>query len=155
MTALPLLEKRPATDADIPFLLALRRETMDGWFAASGASMSDDAHLARLMYCFDRAEVLLHNGEPIGLLKVRREPGVWDIVQMQIGSRFQGMGLGRVLLEELLVAAAMARADVQLGVLRANPARRLYERLGFVTVGEDADEYFMRWTSRDARQSGP
>lgn len=152
MTAPPSLRKRPATDADIPFLLALRRETMDGWLAASGASMSDDAHLSRLMYCFDCADVLLQNGEPMGLLKVRRTAGVWDIIQMQIGSGFQGRGLGRALLEELLAAAAAVHADVRLGVLKANPARRLYERLGFVMVGEDAFGYLMRWTLRDVTE---
>lgn len=153
MTATRLLQKRSATDADIPFLLALRRETMDGWLAASGASMTDEMHRARLVYQFDCAEVLLHDGEPIGLLKVRRAADVWDVIQMQIGSRFQGRGFGRVLLEELLAAAAAARADVRLGVLKANPARRLYERLGFVVVGEDAEECFMRWASRDAGQA--
>ena len=155
MTTTPLLQKRRATDADIPFLLALRRETMDVWLAASGVGMKDDAHRARLLYRFDCADVVVHDGEPAGLLKVDRTPGVWDIIQMQIGSRFQGRGLGRALLEDLLAAAAHARVDVRLGVLKANPARRLYERLGFVVVGEDADEYFMRWTLRDGVQSEP
>ncbi len=141
--------RRPATHADIPFLLALRRETMDRWFAAAGASLPEEAHLDRLMYCFECAEVLLQDGEPIGMLKVRRAPGAWDIIQMQIGVRCQGRGIGRVVLEELLAAAGAAHVEVRLGVLKANPARRLYERLGFVLTGEDADEYFMRWTAHD------
>lgn len=148
-------DRRPAADADIPFLLALRRETMDVWLDAGGASMSDETHLARLMYCFECADVLLQDGEPIGLLKVRRAPGVWEIVQMQIGNRYQGRGIGRLVLEELLAAADVAHVEVRLGVLKPNPARGLYERLGFVVVGEDADEYFMRWTPREAVESGP
>lgn len=146
-------DRRPATDADIPSLLALRRETMDVWLDASGARMSDETHLARLMYCFDCADVLLRDGEPIGLLKVQRAPGVWEIVQMQIGSRYQGKGIGRLVLQELLAAADLVRVEVRLGVLKPNPARRLYERLGFVVVGGDAEEYFMRRVSRDVAGS--
>ncbi|RZA29395.1 MAG: N-acetyltransferase [Lysobacteraceae bacterium] len=138
------VDRRQATESDIPFLLALRRETMDGHLAASGADCSEQAHLARVMHHFDCAEVLTHEGSPVGLLKLRREAEAWEIVQIQLGHRLQGHGIGRALLEEVLADAAIAGVEVRLSVLKANPARRLYERLGFRTVGEDAHEYFMR-----------
>ncbi|RNF83588.1 GNAT family N-acetyltransferase [Montanilutibacter psychrotolerans] len=138
------LDRRPASEGDIPFLLSLRRETMDGHLMASGGSTTEEAHLARLMYHFDCAEVLTRNGHPVGLLKLQRFPDEWQIIQIQLSRDFQGQGIGRALLEELLADAAAAGADVSLGVLKANPARRLYERLGFEVVGEDALEYRMR-----------
>ena len=138
------LDRRPATEADIPFLLSLRRETMDVHLAASGESTTDESHVSRLMYHFDCSEVLLGNGEPVGLFKVRRLPGEWEVIQIQLISRLQGQGVGRSLLEELLAEAAGHHADIKLSVLKANPARHLYERLGFELVGEDAHEYFMR-----------
>ncbi len=138
------LERRLATEADIPFLLSLRRETMDVHLVASGASTTDESHLARLMYHFDCSEVLMSNGEPVGLLKVRRSPEEWEIVQIQLSSRLQGQGIGRALLAELLADAADAQVDIKLSVLKANPAKHLYERLGFEVIGEDAHEYFMR-----------
>ena len=138
------LDRRPATESDIPFLLSLRRETMDSHLAASGASTSDESHVARLMYHFDCSEVLLSDGEPVGLVKVRRLPQEWEIVQIQLISRIQGQGVGGSLLEELLAEAARHHVGVKLSVLKGNPARNLYDRLGFVLVGEDAHEYFMR-----------
>ena len=138
------LDRRPATEADIPFLLSLRRETMDVHLAASGESTTDESHVARVMYYFDCSEVLLRNGEPVGLFKVRRLPGEWEIVQIQLIGRLQGQGLGRALLEEVLAEAAARHVDIKLSVLKANPARHLYARLGFELVGEDAHEYFMR-----------
>lgn len=138
------LDRRTATEADIPFLLSLRRETMDVHLVASGASATDQSHLLRLMHHFDCAEVLIRNGEPVGLLKVRRSPAVWEIVQIQLGSRVRGRGIGTRLLEELLAQASAARVDVRLSVLKANPARNLYERLGFEVTGEDDHEYFMQ-----------
>lgn len=137
------LERRPATEADIPFLLSLRRETMDGHLVASGAGISDEAHHARVLHHFDCAEVLTHDGNAVGLLKVDRQAGVWSIVQIQLGSQLQGQGIGRALLEGVIAEAAAAGAGVTLGVLKANPARKLYESLGFAITGEDAHEYQM------------
>ena len=43
------------------------------------------------------------------------------------------------------MAGPADRAGVTLGlsVLKANPAKRLYEQLGFSVVGEDAHEFHM------------
>lgn len=138
------LDRRPATESDIPFLLSLRRETMDRHLVASGASTTDESHLARLMYHFDCSEVLVSNGNPVGLLKVRRLRDEWEIVQIQLSRHLQGQGVGRSLLERVLADAAVAHVDVKLSVLKANPAKQLYERLGFEVIGEDAHEYCMR-----------
>ncbi len=138
------LSRRAATQADIPFLLALRRETMDAHFAASGMHITDDVHRARLMQHFDCAEVLVGDGASVGLLKLLRSPEKWEIVQLQLAGELQGRGIGRALLQELLADAARAQVAVELSVLKINPARLLYERLGFKLVGEDEYEYRMR-----------
>ena len=138
------LGRRAATPADVPFLLALRRETMDAYLAASGMDTSDEAHLTRLMYAFEHAQVLTRGNEPVGLLKLRRSAEAWEIVQLQLASALQGQGLGRSLLQEILADAAAAQAAVKLSVLKTNPARHLYERLGFKVIAEDEHEYHMR-----------
>ena len=142
MVANPL-SKRPATQADIPFLLALRRETMDQHLEASGASTADACHMERLLYRFDCAQVLLDGGVPVGLIKVCSELACWEIVQIQLGRQLQGRGLGRSILESIIAEARLAGADVSLSVLKANPARHLYARLGFQVTGETEHEYRM------------
>ena len=133
--------------ADIPFLLALRQESMDGHLAASGLAIDDASRRTRVMHYFDCAEILLGDGERIGLFKLRRSPGDWEIVQIQLVSVAQGRGIGRSLLRETLADAAVAGVPVRLSVLKANPAKRLYEDLGFKVFDEDAHEFHMR---RDA-----
>lgn len=137
------IERRPATEDDIPFLLALRREVMDRHLVASGASTSDAHHRDRLMYRFDCAEVLTRQGSPVGLLKVWRGPDVWEIVQIHLKPELQGLGIGRRLLEELIASAEDHQVDLTLHVLKANPARALYERLGFRVTGESDHDYTM------------
>ena len=63
---------------------------------------------------------------------------------------YRGMGLGSELLAHLLDRLAQAGyGRASLAVQKRNPARRLYRRLGFQTVGETPEEYLM------ARPLGP
>lgn len=137
------LSRRPAVADDVAFLLQLRRETMSDHMQASGADCTDDEHLRRLHYRFDCAEILLLDGVPVGLLKLARDAGEWEIIQIQLSAATRGRGAGSALLASIIDEATRADADVMLKVLKANPARRLYQRLGFVVVGEDGAEYRM------------
>jgi ribosomal protein S18 acetylase RimI-like enzyme len=138
------IAQRPATQDDLPFLFRLRRATMETHMRASGVDTSDDAHRARILHGFEHARILERDGAPIGLLKLHRGEHGWDLLQIQLDPTLHGQGVGRRILEDILAEADAARVAVTLGVLKANPARRLYERLGFVQVGEDAHEYRMR-----------
>jgi ribosomal protein S18 acetylase RimI-like enzyme len=68
---------------------------------------------------------------------------------------YRGQGAGTQLLAELLRMAAAHYAAVSLSVWKVNPARRLYERLGFVTVKEDTNTLTMRCQLRKAKNSPP
>lgn len=142
---MPTLSRRPAIADDAPFLMGLRRQTMDAHLEASGADTGEEAHLARLFHRYDAAQILLEAGEPVGLLKVTRDAAEWKVVQIQLVPRLQGQGLGATLLREVIDEAAAAGAALTLGVLKSNPAKGLYERLGFVVEGDADGEWLMRW----------
>lgn len=63
---------------------------------------------------------------------------------MAIDPTRQGRGLGTEIVRNLLAEAAAARVPVELQVLKVNPARRLYERLGFTVFAEATIHYRMR-----------
>ncbi|QNK68082.1 GNAT family N-acetyltransferase [Variovorax sp. PAMC26660] len=138
------MQRRQATPEDIPFLLDLRQRTMNGHMIASGGEVSDAHHMARLMHRFECAEVLLHEGAPVGLLKVSRDPHEWVLIQIQLASGFQSGGIGTGLLAEVIDQAAREGVDLTLSVLKANPAKSLYERFGFVVERESGLSYEMR-----------
>jgi hypothetical protein len=54
----------PATEADIPFLLELRRRTMAPHFLAAGRVQSDEANLERVRSGFDCASLVMQAGRP-------------------------------------------------------------------------------------------
>lgn len=143
METVPQLKARPATKQDVPFLLSLRRQTMDAHLIASGADVSEASHLERLLYRFDCARILTDHDQSVGLLKIERTPEEWEIIQIQLIPQLQGKGFGRAVLQGVIVEAAAVGAGLKLSVLKANPAKQLYERLGFVTVSETAHEYIM------------
>jgi GNAT superfamily N-acetyltransferase len=137
------LTLRPAAESDMPFLLELRRQTMNVHLAASGVTASDADHMDRVRSAFDCANVVLREGEPVGLLKVVREGRQWKLVQVQLKPSVQGKGMGALLLRSLIEQVRSEGASLSLSVLRANPARRLYERLGFAIVAETVNAYEM------------
>jgi D-serine deaminase-like pyridoxal phosphate-dependent protein/ribosomal protein S18 acetylase RimI-like enzyme len=130
------LQLRFATEADVPFLLELRRLTMSEYLRASGVPQSEPELEQRVRLRFECAQIVLSGNEPIGLFKVARDGTDWTLMQIQIAPAHQGRGIGTRLIRELLLDAQQAGASVRLSVLRANPARQLYQRLGFRVVGE-------------------
>jgi ribosomal protein S18 acetylase RimI-like enzyme len=134
---------RPATDADLPFLLALRRETMTAHQLASGAEASERERLERVRYRFDCAQIIERDAQPVGTFKVTREELDWHLVQIQLAPSLQGQGIGAALIRQLIVEVRAAGASLRLNVLHANPARQLYERLGFRVTSSGEHDYEM------------
>jgi ribosomal protein S18 acetylase RimI-like enzyme len=144
----PALTLRPAQEADEPFLFELRKATMKEHLARAGESIDDAQHRARLRHRYDAAQVICLDGTPAGLLKAYRTENEWIVVQLQIAPAHQGRGMGERVLHTVLQAAQTDALPVTLKVLKGNPARRLYERLGFEIVGEDERQFHMRRAPR-------
>jgi ribosomal protein S18 acetylase RimI-like enzyme len=135
---------RPATEADVPFLLALRGQTMTRHQVASGVEPSDEEQLRRVRHRFDCAQIIEHDGKPSGLFKASRDGPDWQLIQIQLAPELQGRGIGELLIRRLIDESRLAGASLGLHVLLQSPARHLYERLGFVIVGQGEHEYEMR-----------
>ncbi|RQQ56366.1 GNAT family N-acetyltransferase [Burkholderia stagnalis] len=126
----------------MPFLLSLRKLTMTEYLQRAAMPTDDEAHYQRIAAHFEDAAILCDEDVRIGLLKLSRTGDAWHLHQIQILPGHQGNGIGKAVLSRVLDEARHAGATVSLNVLHGNPARRLYERLGFECVTE---------TSRDAR----
>lgn len=142
---------RAATEADFPFLLELRRRTMSEHLRQSGLEPSERECAERVLANFECAEIIALAGRPIGLLKkVAREGKKWRLIQIQLVPEQQSKGLGTSILKALVDGAKQSGASITLSVLRANPARRLYERSGFRVVSESAHAYEMQFGAEQA-----
>ncbi|RQR90902.1 MULTISPECIES: N-acetyltransferase [unclassified Burkholderia] len=145
----PAIRLRPASAADLPFLLRLRQLTMTEHLQRVGAPTDDAAHHQRIATHFDDALIVCEgtdaDADSIGLLKVTRAAGEWQVHQIQILPSRQGRGIGEAVLRELLSEAAREPVPVSLSVLHGNPALRLYERLGFRLLSETDSSANLIW----------
>jgi GNAT superfamily N-acetyltransferase len=86
------------------------------------------------------------DNERVGRVRITRTAGCIELSGIQLLPGFQRHGIGTAIIEDLKAQAAAAGIPLDLGVEKDNPdARRLYERLGFVRVGETDQEFKLRW----------
>ncbi|MCZ9882958.1 GNAT family N-acetyltransferase [Arthrobacter sp. B2a2-09] len=86
--------------------------------------------------------VIAVEGHAAGVIAVRPEPDAQWIEHFYLAPEFQGQGLGAGVLRRILGESKDHR-PFRLNVLQGSPARRLYERHGFVMETEDPVDVFM------------
>lgn len=136
----PHITVRSALERDAGFAYDVREssmrqyvvETWGEWDEAEVRSqIAEDIRLARL-------SVIELDYKSVGILRVDDHPEHLDIDQMFLHREHQRQGIGTVLLRRILAQAGQRKVPVRLWVLRVNPARRLYERVGFSVFEETA-----------------
>ncbi|MEZ8376397.1 GNAT family N-acetyltransferase [Vibrio cyclitrophicus] len=136
---------RQASEKDIPFLLSLRDKTMNQYLEDVGISTTNEEHEKRIRYEFAHAKIVELDNEPIGLFKAtyNKDLNYWHLVQIQIDPEYQGLKIGRTLINVLIEKAAITSSKIGLSVIKTNPAQQLYLQMGFVIVKKADDEYLM------------
>lgn len=138
---------RPTTPEDREFLLAVYGSVREAELAvADWPPGGKEAFVAQQFDAQDRYyreyyagasfDVIEVDGEPAGRLYVDRWPVEIRIVDIAIAPAFRGRGIGTALLRELIAEAEASERSLTIHVEQGNPARRLYQRLGFVPVAE-------------------
>jgi ribosomal protein S18 acetylase RimI-like enzyme len=97
-------------------------------------------------------QVILSGGLPVGRLYVDRSPNELHIIDIALLPEHRNAGIGSALLKDLLAEAEQTGVPVGIYVEHFNPARRLYDRLGFSQVADEGIYYRMEW--RPATHTG-
>lgn len=154
MTSTLALTTRPPISADESFLRALFASTRPVEAAALSTlpgllelqfEARRRAHAAA--YPLLRDDILLLADRPVGRLLTARADGATHVVDVAIVAEHRGRGLGGTLLGRLLDSG-----PVTLKVALDNPARRLYDRLGFVTVGSTDTDLSLHHPGHDPKE---
>ena len=138
------LHLRPATPDDEAFLLTLRKQTMTEHLSRVGLALDDKHHQQRLLANYADACVICVDDEAIGLCKAYRGETAWVLMQIQVAPAWQGRGVGADIITALIAQARQEGLSVTLSVLKGNPAKHLYERLGFREFAQSEHEYELR-----------
>jgi len=136
---------RAARAEDYAFALALYVETIKPYAVAyvRWVDAEQNARFARL-WTPANTRIITADGVDVGWLEASERASEIFLKQMFVAPAYQRHGIGSHLLQWLLDQWAATGKPVVLGVLKNNPARGLYERLGFAVIGETQTKFMMR-----------
>lgn len=97
-------------------------------------------------------QIIEVDGTPAGRFYLDRGPEEIRLVDIALLPEYRRAGIGAALIRGLLAEATKAGLPVTLHVEVFNPARRLYERLGFEAVEDRGVYVLMRWLPRAAER---
>jgi ribosomal protein S18 acetylase RimI-like enzyme len=146
---------RPAIESDLPFLRHLYGTTREDelrlvpWTPEQKSAFLDMQFIAQKTHYerhYPDCEFLVIEleGRPIGRLYVDRGDDI-RITDIALLPDFRGRGIGRMLMEEILAEGRSTGKSVSIHVEHDNPARRLYDRLGFQHVDTNGVYHLMEW----------
>lgn len=140
---------RPYEPGDYEFVYQLKKLCYRNYVEALWGWNEDDqrARFARFMEegAGEMMAILLKDGQAVGMTNYEFSgAGTLDICNICLLPQCRGKGIGTALLGRYI--AQSTRPVLTLQVYKNNPARRLYERLGFRTYEETDTHYRMRLT---------
>jgi ribosomal protein S18 acetylase RimI-like enzyme len=141
------IQRRPAFEQDVGFLEEAHVRALGpvalvgyGWPAFR---LRDQFHSE---IDVTTCHVIVVNGVQAGYISVEDKGEYWYIDAIAIVPNYQRKGVGTAVLVDVLADAGTL--PVRLNVLHINPAKGLYERLGFRTILEDARRQIMEYRAR-------
>jgi GNAT superfamily N-acetyltransferase len=91
-------------------------------------------------------DLIVSGEEVLGRLYVDRGETAWRVIDLALLPGHRGKGIGTQPLTNVLAEARAAAKPVQIHVERFNPARRLYDRLGFYQIADQGVYLLLQWT---------
>ena len=133
------MSSRPIVEADLEFLWNLHNVALREYVEATWG-WDEDWQRRNFIENFDAdtGEIITVDGADAGFLSVSERDDEIFLVSIRLLPSFQNRGIGTRLIRDIT-----SRSDkpVRLRVLKVNPARKLYERLGF-SISKDLDTHF-------------
>jgi ribosomal protein S18 acetylase RimI-like enzyme len=139
---------RQASQADADFIYRLVEVTMRSYVERIWGSFSEAYNRQNIAETIaaKNYSIVQCGEEDVGAISVERHPEFIQLSQLYILPQHQNKGIGTSLVRELASEARNSRRPLRLRVLQSNPARRLYERLGFRVSSVTPERVYMELT---------
>lgn len=138
---------RNCTLDDFDFLFELKKQNFK-WYVDKIWGWKDNEQKERLKQDLEEhlqhKRIILVDNKGVGVYAVHiTEDGKFFINEISILKEYQNKGIGRKILEEQLKENQSKGIRTILQVFKDNPAKNLYEKLGFKVYGETETHYQM------------
>jgi ribosomal protein S18 acetylase RimI-like enzyme len=136
---------RPATLADVDTLFAIRRAAMKLYVEQTWGPWDEQwqASYFRDHFRPEQSWVIQHDNKDVGLWQVEHREDCVFLTNIEILPEYQRRGIGTHLIRNLLDEASDKNLPLRLQVLKVNPAKQLYERLGLHLTGQTETHFLM------------
>ena len=135
---------RPARTQDFDFCEALYFAGMENIIRELNLDRVAQSASFRQLWELTQVRIIVVDGADVGWLQSTKQGDSLFLAQLFVSASFQRRGIGTEVMHRLIAEAARARQAVTLGVVKINPALRLYERMGFRITHEDDRKLYMR-----------
>ena len=136
---------RQARYSDVDFLYALHVATMKEYVDKTwGWDNAVQETMFRQNYIPAEFQIITLNGNDIGMISLKERDEDVFLRVIEIPPIYQRQGLGTTIIQKIIDDAARRMKPVFLRVLKVNPAKQLYDRLGFAVIEETKTHYIMR-----------
>jgi ribosomal protein S18 acetylase RimI-like enzyme len=145
MTSSPKFKLMYSSDVD--YLFSLCESSMRGYIEAIAGTWNAGAVRAGLLAGLEAGGFrgIIVDNVRVGALAFETHATHIQIEQLFIKKEFQNVGTGTLVLQGIIDQARMRGKPVRLRVLSSNPAKALFDRLGFVTISQTYERYFMEY----------
>jgi ribosomal protein S18 acetylase RimI-like enzyme len=89
-------------------------------------------------------QVITSDEKDIGMLSLEERVEDVFLRAIEIHPDYQGQGIGAAIIIKIIAEGTLKMKPVFLHVLKVNPAKKLYERLGFSVVNETPTHFQMK-----------
>ena len=123
---------RPATAEDLEPMMTIGHEGIRPYVEALwGWVQADQERAFRDQFTLQDISIVEIAGISVGYLKIEEHHDHIFLAGIYLGAEHRGSGLGTEVMRGVIQQARERRKQIRLRVLRSNPARHLYGRLGF------------------------
>ncbi len=142
---------RAAVDADFEACRRTYFAEMDWVNERLGLKRDDQESMFRKLWDPAQVCIIQADGVDVGWLQSVVSKSEHMLGQIFVDAPFQRRGIGTEVLTRIIEEASGRGLPVRLAVVKFNPSRRLYERLGFRVTHEDERKVYMSRDSDTAR----
>ncbi len=134
---------RKAKKEDFDFLRTLHRLTLKPYVEEIwGWDETFQLKIFRDRFNPEKIQIVQSSGKDIGVLEIEKKEKEIFLANFLLLPDYQNKGIGSQILKDIIHEAN--GLPITLSVLRPNPAKKFYERLGFVPTFEDEIRCYMR-----------
>jgi len=134
---------RPAVDADFEACRRTYFAEMDWVNERLGLKRDEQESMFRKLWAPRQVCIIQADGVDVGWLQTVVSRSEHMLGQIFVEAPFQRRGIGTEVLRRIIEEASRRGLPVRLAVVKFNPSRRLYERLGFRVTHEDDRKVYM------------